>query len=496
MDYLSVIPPIAAILGAAVTKKIIPSLVFGLLAGSIANAGWSLTGGLLAAGNYLSRVIANPDHAYIILFLFSFGALAEMFKAGGGIAGFSQAAAPYVKTERGALASVFLATPISFLDCCFHVIATSTISKPLLEKAGGSKEKLAFIINTTSSQLVALVPFATTYVGYILGVIGSSMAQTGIQGSPYLLYLHSVFLNFYSLIMVAISVMAVFFPLDFSFLALAHPAYKKDTGAEGPHHTQEGHEEAEFDENVPPRLANLLLPLVLLLAAIVYLFWLTGREKTGAGFAAALLNADYEKAIFVATLATLVFTAVFYALQKIPMQKLQKYFLSGGTEMLPPLVILVLAWAITAVTQDLGFNAFVGSFLTRSAISAPLVPVLIFAIGGFASYFMGSSWGTWALIMPLGISIATVAGASLPLTVGAVLAGGSIGDNLSPLGETPVLTAATANLSVTEHIGYVFPYGMVAIVLAAILYVAGGYYFASAYSTAGFAAISHILTWK
>lgn len=98
----------------------------------------------------------------------------------GGIKGFAKLAEKYVKTERGALLSVWAVTPATFLDCCFHVVATGTVSKPLMEKVNGSKEKLAFIINVTSSQLIVLIPFATTYVGYIVGVVASSMRKAGL----------------------------------------------------------------------------------------------------------------------------------------------------------------------------------------------------------------------------------------------------------------------------------------------------------------------------
>jgi len=473
LSFYSIIPPLAAIVGAAVTKRIIPSLVLGLLAGTLLQAGGSPIGAVLLAGQALASVVADESHAYIILFLFGFGALAEMFKVGGGISGFAKITEPYIKTERDALLSVLWASPVTFLDCCFHVIATGTISKPLLEKVGGSKDKLALVVNTTSSQLIVLIPFATTYVGYILGVIGSSMAQVGFTGNPYMVYLSAIPLNFYSISMLGISVSSIFYSFHFSRLKLAQPALKKDP-AEGNHDSHEAHDECSYQEKVPPRVINLLLPLTFLLALITYLFWLTGQTKGETSFVTALLNADYEKAIFVATFATLVGTTLLYVLQKIPMKELQSHFLSGGTEMLPPIVILIMAWAITGVTQGLGFNAFISGLL-GTALPPQLIPVIVFALGGVASYFMGSSWGTWALFMPLAMSLAVTTGANLALTVGAVLAGGSIGDNLSPLGETPVLTAAVMDIPLPSHVSYVLPYGLAAITLATFGYLIAGY---------------------
>lgn len=475
MDYFSIIPPIAAIIGASITKRIIPSLFFGLLAGTLLKADGSVVDGVVSAGEYLARVIADEERAYIILFLFGFGALAEIFKVGGGISGFAKATERYIKTERGALLSVFWATTLTFLDCCFHVISTGTISKPILDKVNGSNDKLAFIVNTTSSQLIVLIPFATTYLGYILGLIGTSMSQAGITGSPYMIYLMSIPFNFYSIAMVILAFLSAFMKLNFNFLRLAAPAYNQGLEEEGDHHSHEAHKECEFAEKVTPRLANLLLPMLVLIASIFYLFWLTGQNPPGLSVWDAFMNAEYEKSIFIATFITLVVTVILYVLQKVPMGELQSHFLSGGTEMLPPIVILIFAWGIAAVTQDLGFNTFVSTALGQAMIPVQFVPLVVFIIGALASYFMGSSWGTWALVMPVGLSLASVTGASIPLTVGAVLAGGSVGDNLSPLGETPVLTAAITEMQVTSHVRYVLPYGLVAIVISVALFIFSGY---------------------
>ena len=474
--YYAILPLAAAVIGAAITKRIIISLVFGLLIGTLLKSK-SILGMILLAGDSLSGVVSDKTNAYIILFLFCFGALAEIFKTGGGISGFAKVIKPYVKSEKGALLTIWAATPISFLDCCFHVIATATISKPIIEDLNASKLKATFIINTTSSQLVVLIPFATTYVGYILGVISSSMQKAGISGNSYMTYLSGVFLNFYSILILAVSILIIFFDFDFSRLfkrLLHHKTEPKGNQNKGEHDSQEAHEQGEFDEKNSPRLRNLLIPLTFLIALIFFLLWWTGHGK-GRSFFQAIINADYEKSIFVATIATLVLTALLYIFQKIPMEKIEGSFLEGGVDLLPPIVILILAWAITDVTKELGFTKFVSSIITTS-FPHQLIPFIIFLVGGLVSYFMGSSWGTWALIMPIAFTLIASTGANIPLTVGAVLAGGSIGDNLSPLGETPVTTSSLMGVPITEHIKYALPFGLVVIVTSALLYVIAGYF--------------------
>ncbi len=463
-NWFSLIPPIVTIITAIITKRIIPSLTLGLLAGSMLIVPNPL-GGTIKATEYIVGSLASKESAYIVLFLFAFGSLSEIFKVSGGIKGFAGLADRYVKTEKGALLAVWAATPVTFLDCCFHGIATGTIANPLIEKVGGSKEKLAMVVNITSSQLIVLMPVATTYVGYIVGVTGSAMRQAGLKGSPYSLFLHSIPFNFYSIGMVILSFLVIFFGLGFGKWKFG----KLGKNEGGVHGTDEAHEQCEFEEKVPPRVGNLLLPLIVLVSLILFMFWYTGKG-TGRPFLQALMHAEFEKAIFIATFATVILTVIYYTLQKIPMAELETHFLSGGSELLPPIVVLILSWSLSSATKDLGFVELITKTV-GTAIPPLFIPAAIFLIGGLTSYFIGSSWATWALIMPLGLPLAVSTGASLPLTMGAVLAGGSIGDNVSPLGETPVLTSAITDIPILEHVQTILPYAAIVITISTVLFI-------------------------
>lgn len=155
------------------------------------------------------------------------------------------------------------------------------------------------------------------------------MSQADFAGSPYFVYLSSIPFKFYSILMVAFSIVSIFIPFKFSFFNLAEPAYKMRE-QEGDHDSHEAHEECKFSERVPPRIGNLIIPLIFLLTMIVYLFWWTGQAKGVSSFWNALLNADYEKSILVSSLATLVVTTMLYLAQKIPMKELQSHFLRVG----------------------------------------------------------------------------------------------------------------------------------------------------------------------
>lgn len=468
----SIIPPIVAILMATFTKRIIPSLILGLWIGALILQP-DIIGGTIKAVHYIVNSLASAENAYIILFLFSFGSLAEIMSMSGGIKGFGKLAERYVKSERGALLSVWAVTPATFLDCCFHVVSTGTITKPLVEKVSGSKEKLAFIINVTSSQLIVLIPFATTYVGYIVGVVASSMRKAGYSGSAYSLYLQSIPFNFYSISIVLISILVIFFGLGFGKISFGKLDEKDAQG--GVHGGHEAHEQCEFEEKAPPRIMNLVIPLLVLIGLIIFFFWYTGRGPDR-GFLAAIMHAKFEEAIFIASFATLLLTSAFYVVQKIPLGEIETHFLSGGTELIPPIAVLLLSWSIAGVTEDLGFAQFISGTL-GTALPPYIVPVVIFSIAGATSYFMGSAWGTWALVMPLALPLTAATGGNPALAVGAVLAGGSIGDNISPLGETPVLTSSITDVPILKHVRSELPYGLAAIGVSVVLYLGVGFIF-------------------
>lgn len=469
MDYrlISIFIPLVVIILAAFTKRVIPSLITGVIIGGIFLAKGNLIQGIVLAMERLVKSVANEDNVYIIFFLFIFGAFGEIMKVSGGIKGFTELTGKYVKTEKGALGTVWLVTPVTFIDCCFHGIAAGTISKALIDKVKGSKRKLAFVLNVTSCLLIILIPFGTTYVGYIMGVIGSAFSNAGLNQSPYSVYLKSIPYNFYAIVMILISIGVILFGLGFD-RELKLVEGKKHSEESG-HHHHEAHEQSEFAEKVPPRPLNLIIPLGLLIILTFFFLWYTGRDG-GTGFVGAVMNADFEKSIFIAGTVTIIITSIFYVFQKIPMSMIESNFLAGGNEMMPPIVVLVLSWGLSSIVKDLGFVEFITSVIGPK-IPVFLIPAAIFLLGCFTSYFMGSAWGTWALIMPIAVPLALSTNSNLALVIGAVLAGGALGDNISPLGETAILSSTIAEIPLMEHVKSQLPYSIVGIIVSSVLFV-------------------------
>jgi Na+/H+ antiporter NhaC len=466
---ISIVIPIVVIIFAIFSKRIIFSLIIGILFGGILLANGDIIQGVLTAAEHIIKSAANEQSVYIIFFLFLFGAFAEIMKVSGGIKGFTKITGKIVKSERGALSAVWAVTPVTFIDCCFHGIAAGTIGKALIEKTNGNKRRFAFILNVTSCLLIILIPFGTTYVGYIIGVIASAFGNAGLNQSAYSTYLQSIPYNFYPIVMILISILVIIFNFGFK---KEFKSKKEDAKFEEEHGDDEAHELCEFEEKVPPRPFNLILPLGFLIISTFFFLWLTGTYQ-GAGFWQAIINADFEKSIFVSALAAIVLTSLFYVIQKVPLRELESHFLSGGNEMIPPIVVLILSWGLSSIIGDMGFVKFVSNVIA-SNIPAFLIPAAIYLIGCFASYFMGTAWGTWALIMPIAVPLAIATNSNLALVIGAVLAGGSLGDNVSPLGETAILSSTIAEVPLMEHVKSQLPYSLTGVGVATVLFLIFG----------------------
>lgn len=466
LGAISIFIPILVILLAAFTKRIIPSLIIGVISGGILLKQGNVIDGFFSSVEHLIKASASEESLYIIMFLFVFGAFGEIMKVSGGIKGFSELANRYVKTEKGALGAIWVVSIFTFIDCCFHAISSGTIGKALIDKVKGNKYKLAHVVNVTSCLLIVLIPFGTTYIGYIVGVIASSLGKVGINESAYSVFIKSIPFNFYAIVMILISISVIVFNLGFTKIKSGDGKKQLE---DSEHHGHEAHEQCEFEEKVPPRPFNLILPLALLITSTFFFFWYTGKGMEQ-GFFNAIMNAEFEKSILLSGIITVILTSIFYVFQKIPMREIESHFISGGNEMIPPIIVLILSWGLSSIVKDLGFIDFITNVVGNS-IPAILIPAVIYLIGCAASYFMGSAWGTWALVMPIALPLAVSTNSSIPLIVGAVLAGGSLGDNASPLGETAILSATISEIPIMDHVKSQLPLSLTGVSISTILFV-------------------------
>ncbi|MBB5325870.1 Na+/H+ antiporter NhaC, partial [Anoxybacillus tepidamans] len=215
---------------------------------------------------------------------------------------------------------------------------------------------------------------------------------------------------------------------------------------------------------------HLFFPLLFILVLTMFFLWYDGTKKGATTIIAAFSNADATFVMLLALFVTILITALFYFIRRQKLHELIYHFFDGGNELMAPISMLILVWALSLTAEHLGFSTYItstfGTFLPKE-----IVPATMFALGSLISYFIGTSWGTWGLFMPLGVTLAVATGASLPMTVGAVFASGTFGAFASPLGDTTITTASIMDLDLMEYAKYKLQISLLCGILSLISYL-------------------------
>ena len=381
----------------------------------------------------------------IIIFLYIFAGIISLTKMTGGIKGFVQLVGYRVKTKQSAIFLTWLTTIGTFSDPDFRIVTIAPIMKALKQKLGISASQIGFIIEATSNPVVGLVPVATAFVGYMVSTIGIALNQNGINAAPYHVFLKSIPFNFFSLV---ILIFGVYYSFFHDFGNKRPPADNKNPN------TEQGEEDLNecyraFEKDTPVKPWNLIVPLTIVLISTIFLSWWDGHSVTGSFFDA-FLKADALGAMLEAVFLTLIVSLIFFLIQGFSIAKLVTHFVKGDNELVSVIIMLVLIWALSAVSEDLGFSKIIITHLSGQIPHNFVAPVL-FLLGGVISYFIGSSWGTWGLLMPLGVALADQTGANIYLVIGAVFASGTFGAFASPLSDNTVTLCTILDLPVMEY---------------------------------------------
>ncbi len=466
MDYnwLSLIPLLVVIPIVIWTKQVIPGLVLGLIVGSYLMEP-SLLGGLEKSIFYISNNLAKENNILIVLFLYLFSGLIEIIKVAGGIKGFAEAVSEKIKNKKEAMILTWFSTIGTFTAPTFRVVTVTPIMKALLERLNMPARELAFMIETTSTPIIVIMPIATAFVGYMTSLIRIGLANNGIEQDAYLLFIKSIPYNFFAILMILLGI----------YLSFFHQQQKE--ALENNHKTKSGLQETREKDwhdchpvvakDLPAKPLNLLLPLFLLFGLTFFITWLNGYQK-GRSILESFLKAEVLLAMVIAIMITIFLTIIFFLFQKISFQKITSHFIIGGNELMKVILLLTIVWALAAVTEDLGLSDFIMKI--ADWIPGLLITPGLFVIGALLSYLLGSSWGSWGILMPLGISLAYASQIELPLVIGAVFAGGTFGAFSSPISGTTILITKILELPTLEYARYKLKPALYAAVASAILY--------------------------
>jgi Na+/H+ antiporter NhaC len=471
--FLSILPPLLAIVLAIATRQVIVSLFLAVWLGASFLHGSPVAGFFRSIDTYMLESAADPWYAAILIFtMIIAGTLGLVTKAGGAQA-IADALTSKAKTARGGMLSAWLMGMIIFFDDYSSCIIAGNTARPITDSLKISREKLSYIIDSTAAP-VATFALISTWIGFELGVIGEGFAAIGQEEVPvYLIFLQTIPYRFYSIFALALVLILSITMKDYG------PMYNAEVrarttglllreGAEPLSATDT--ELLKPAEGTPLRWFNFVIPIVVILAATFVGLYYAGNGPE-VGLMAAFGDADSSVVLlWSSSLGALVTLIMVLAQRLVPLQEAIDTIINGAKSVFPALIILVLAWALSYISGELGAADYLVGLVERSGITATFLPLLIFIISCFMAFAMGTSWGVMGIVIPLALPIAAAIGgeAFLIPTLGAVLTGAIFGDHCSPLSDTTILSSTGAGSDHIDHVRTQIPYALTAAVVSGV----------------------------
>jgi len=479
--WLSVLPPLLAIALALVYRRVIPALFFGVWIGAFIAIGftpWAAFKGLLDTLNvYVLGALANESHAAIILFSLMIGGMVGVISRNGGTLGIVEWMTSWASdSKRGQVATGVLGLGIFFDDYANTLIVGNTM-RPVTDRLRISREKLAYIVDSTAAPIACLA-FVTTWIGYEVGLVNTAIA--GIEGfsqGAYSVFLNSIPYSFYPLLALYFVFVVANSKRDFGPMARAEKR-ARDTGevlgpdAQVDEAASEG-DELEPPADIPHRAYNAIIPVVVLIVTVLAGLYATGAQATaeGAPLHDIIGAADsFSSLVWGSLLGVLSAALLSLGQGLLSLEQTVEAWYEGLKSMLFAMVILVLAWSLSDITEVLQTADFLVSILGET-LPPGVVPSLVFVLAAATAFATGSSWGTMAILMPLVVPLVWAVlvrnGMAEPAhyhilysSVSCVLAGSVWGDHCSPISDTTILSSMASGCDHIEHVRTQLPYAM------------------------------------
>lgn len=486
VGWLSVIPPILAIVLALITKEVISSLMAGILSGTLIYACYTASGPLGIAVKTVENtftVMAQKmaDNVNIILFLCLLGALVAVISKTGASAAYGRWASQKLKGKRSAqLATVALGVLI-FIDDYFNCLTVGTVMKPVTDKYRISRAKLAYIIDATAAPVCIIAPISSW-----AAAVGSNLQDAGGFESTMSAFVSTIPYNLYAILSIILVICMCVFKMDFG--PMRRMQDKAETGDLG---ALEAAAENEPEAQTKGRVYDLIIPVLGLIVFSVLAMLYTGGMFSGEGvsIADAFGNCDSAASLVLGGFGGLVVAFVVLIPRKvIGFRAFMDCIGEGVKSMVPACIILTLAWTISGVCRDmLGTGVYVGSLVEHLQISLYFIPAIVFVVAALLSFSTGTAWGTFGILIPIVMLVMEPAGGSqiVVVALAATLAGSVFGDHCSPISDTTILSSTGAGCNHLQHVSTQMPYAVATAVACFCGYVAAGLTKGNVYATLG-----------
>ncbi len=469
--FLSLIPPLIAISLAILTKEVLLSLFIGVISGSFILSSFSLPQTMFKSFDLICISVADPElwNIRVILVIVMLGGLVGLLQKSGGSAAFANWVAGKIHSRRSAQSAAWIMGILVFFDDYFNSLTIGTVMRPITDRYKISREKLAYILDSTAAPVCILAP-VSSWVAYVVSLISTGFKDAGIESQPFSAFLVSIPYNFYAWTAILMVGLIIFTKLEYG------PMSKAENRAMTTGETYDASQQGALDDDFKymkiskkGHIMDLVFPMILLFGGTVFFMIYTGGyfEKE-MSIGQAFHETDAASSLIYGTFLAIIVAIVMMQVRKsVSMKSSLDAMVLGMKSMFFAVCLLVCAWSIGKVCSELGTGEYLGG-LVGGNVPPYIIPFLIFLFSCFTAFSTGASWGTFAIMMPIAIPLAVASGASMEACIAAVLGGGVFGDHCSPLADTTILSSTGAACNHMDHVRTQVPYAITVAVCAAL----------------------------
>ena len=452
IGIFSLLPPIVAIVLAVWTRQVYLALFFGIFVGYSILSNWNPFIGFADTLEALLEVFQSPSNSSVILFSILMGVLITYIQSSGGVEGFIAwlERRRFVNSRRSAGFLAWSIGMIIFIETNITILVTGTVCRPVFDKYKISREKLAYIVDSTSAPVCVLIPL-NAWGAFVIGLL----AEQGIE-YPVGVFVKAVPLNFYAILALALVVITIFTQRDIGKMKEAElrALDSNQSGSENISGVISEIGAVRPVEGAKFRSINMLLPIGVMIGMMLIVLFVTGNGN--------IMRGTGSISVLMAVSTAVIVAAVMYRVQGIMnLQQLSERFVTGARSLMPMAILMLLAFAIGNLTTKMGTGEYIAG-MVGPWLSPVFIPLILFIVSGAMAFSTGTSWGTFAIMIPIAVPLISEVGGILPLSIAAVLGGGVFGDHCSPISDTTIISSLVSASDHIEHVKTQLPYALIA----------------------------------
>ncbi|MDY0233347.1 MAG: Na+/H+ antiporter NhaC family protein [Sulfurimonas sp.] len=379
------------------------------------------------------------------------GSIMALIEQSGGIEGFvefMQKRLGLVKSARSALMLSYVIGLAIFIESSITSLIAGAVGRGFVKEYKIPAAKLAFVCDSTAAPVSSLI-ILNGWGALLLGLIATQIQSGVIEGDAITILLESIAFNFYAMVALIVTFVAIWFNIDIG--AMKHAKYINTQTTQ--------------DEQIEKKAQSMyfmVLPMLVMVALVFVYLYISGDGN--------LLKGSGSSAIFYTVLTTLIFMFFYYILKRNMTYKTWSISaFKGAVKLFPIAIILLFSFAIGEVTSELKTGEYLAS-LAQESLNVYLLASVVFILSSLISFSTGTSWGTFSIMIPIAVPMAVVLDANIALVLGAAISGGIFGDHSSPISDTTIISSMASDCDVVEHVNTQLPYTLISAAIALLLF--------------------------